>query len=184
MERDSAAIPSAVLVMVRQLEPIPAAVVNARFDLLAWNRTYERLVGGVGELPFEDRNWLVLMFTSPRWRASMVDWEDAAARLVGRFRSGMAAHAAESGWKGLAGRLRQESPDFERLWEQHEVRGPENFTKHFLHPEAGLLTLDFTQLSFGERSAIKLATYTPVDEETWAKVRLLQESASEGSRPG
>ncbi|MFI5592270.1 helix-turn-helix transcriptional regulator [Amycolatopsis sp. NPDC051758] len=176
MERDSAAVPGAVLVLVRQLEPIPAAVVNARFDLLAWNRTYERLVGGVADLPFEDRNWLVLMFTSPRWRASMLDWEDAAARLVGRFRSGMAAHAAESGWKGLVRRLRQESPDFERLWEQHEVRGPENFTKHFLHPEAGLLTLDYTQLSFGERSAIKLATYTPVDEETWAKVRLLRES--------
>jgi hypothetical protein len=88
----------------------------------------------------------------------------------------MAAHATESGWKGLVRRLRQESPDFERLWDQHEVRGPENFTKHFLHPEAGLLTLDYTQLSFGERSALKLATYTPVDEESWTKVRLLQES--------
>ncbi|MEU8633100.1 helix-turn-helix transcriptional regulator [Amycolatopsis sp. NPDC048633] len=175
MDRDSAAIPAAVLVMVRQLEPIPAAVINARFDLLAGNRTYERLVGGVDHLPFEDRNWLLLMFTSPRWRASVLDWEDAAARLVARFRSGMADHATESGWKGLVRRLRQESPEFERLWEQHDVRGPENFTKRFLHPEAGLLTLDYTQLSVGERSAIKLVTYTPVDEETWAKVRLLGE---------
>jgi transcriptional regulator with XRE-family HTH domain len=173
-ERDSAAIPSALLVMMRRLEPIPAALINARFDLLAYNRTYERLVGGVDELPFEDRNWLVLMFTSPRWRATVLDWEDAATRLVGRFRSGMAEHAAESGWKGLVRRLRQESPDFARLWEQHDVRGPENFTKRFLHPEAGLLTLDYTQLSFGERSAIKLATYTPVDDESWSKVTLLQ----------
>jgi len=176
MVHDSTAIPSAMLVMVRQLEPIPAAVINARFDLLAWNRTYERLVGGVDDLPYEDRNWLLLMFTSPKWRANLLDWEDAAARLVGRFRSGMAAHATESGWKGLVRRLRQESPDFERLWDQHEVRGPENFTKHFLHPEVGLMTLDYMQLSFGERSAIKLATYTPADEESWAKVRLLQES--------
>jgi transcriptional regulator with XRE-family HTH domain len=185
-EHDSAAIPSALLVMMRRLEPIPAALINARFDLLAYNRTYERLVGGVDELPFEDRNWLVLMFTSPRWRATMLDWEDAATRLVGRFRSGMAEHAAESGWKGLVRRLRQESPDFARLWEQHEVRGPENFTKRFLHPEAGLLTLDYTQLSFGERSAIKLATYTPVDDESWSKVTLLQESirASKVSEAG
>jgi transcriptional regulator with XRE-family HTH domain len=185
-ERDSAAIPSALLVMMRRLEPIPAALINARFDLLAYNRTYERLVGGVDELPFEDRNWLVLMFTSPRWRATVLDWEDAATRLVGRFRSGMAEHAAESGWKGLVRRLRQESPDFARLWEQHDVRGPENFTKRFLHPEAGLLTLDYTQLSFGERSAIKLATYTPVDDESWSKVTLLQESieASKVSEAG
>lgn len=169
-EHDSADIPNALLVMMRHLDPIPAALINARFDLLAYNRTYERLVGGVGDLPFEDRNWLLLMFTSPRWRNTVLDWEDAAARLVGRFRSGMAEHAAESGWKSLVRRLRQESPDFERLWEQHEVRGPENFTKRFLHPEAGLLTLDYTQLSFGERSAIKLATYTPVDDETWSTV--------------
>ncbi len=179
-ERDSAAIPSALLVMMRRLEPIPAALINARFDLLAYNHTYERLVGGVDDLPFEDRNWLVLMFTSPRWRTTMLDWEDAATRLVGRFRSGMAEHAAESGWKGLVRRLRQESPDFARLWEQHEVRGPENFTKRFLHPEAGLLTLDYTQLSFGERSAIKLATYTPVDDESWSKVMRLQETIQTG----
>jgi transcriptional regulator with XRE-family HTH domain len=169
------AIPNAMLVMLRQLEPIPAAVINARFDLLAYNRTYEQMVGGLDQLPFEDRNQLLLVFTSPRWRASTVDWEDAASRLVGRFRAGMAAHAAEPSWKGLLTRLRQESPDFERLWDQHEVRAPENFTKRYLHPEVGLLTLDYTQLWVGERSEVKLTTYTPADEDTWAKVRLLQE---------
>ena len=169
------AIPNAMLVMLRQLEPIPAAVINARFDLLAYNRTYEQMVGGLDQLPFEDRNQLLLVFTSLRWRASTVDWEDAAGRLVGRFRAGMAAHAAEPSWKGLLTRLRQEAPDFERLWNQHEVRAPENFTKRYLHPEVGLLTLDYTQLWVGERSEIKLTTYTPVDEDTWAKVRLLQE---------
>jgi transcriptional regulator with XRE-family HTH domain len=175
MDRDCTAIPSAILVVLRQLEPIPAVVINARFDLLAYNRTYEQMVGGLDHLPFEDRNWLLLMFTSPRWQASVLDWEDAAARMVGRFRAGMAAHAAESSWKSLVKRLRQESPDFERLWEQHDVRAPENFTKRYLHPELGTLKLDYTQLSFGERSEIKLATHTPVDEDTWAKVRLLQE---------
>lgn len=63
------------------------------------------------------------------------------------------------------------------MWEQHGVRGPENFTKHYLHPEVGLLKLDYTQLSVGEGSGLKLATHTPVDEDTWAKVRLLQEKA-------
>ncbi|MEV0484291.1 helix-turn-helix transcriptional regulator [Streptomyces sp. NPDC050508] len=175
MDRDCKAIPSAMLVMMRQLEPIPAAVINTRFDLLAYNRTYERMVGGLEHLPFEDRNQLLLVFTSPRWRAGTLDWEDAAARLAGRFRAGMAAHAAEPGWKSLVTRLRQESPDFERLWDQHDVRAPENFTKRYLHPEVGVLTLDYTQLWFGERSEIKLTTYTPVDEGTWAKVRLLQD---------
>ncbi|MFE9606361.1 helix-turn-helix transcriptional regulator [Streptomyces hokutonensis] len=76
MDRDSRAVPGAMAVMMRQLEPIPAAVINARFDLLAYNRTYERMVGGLEHLPFEDRNQLLLVFTSPRWRTATVDWED------------------------------------------------------------------------------------------------------------
>lgn len=173
---DGSAISSAMLVMLRQLEPIPAAVTNARFDLLAYNRTYARMVGGLDQLPFEDRNWLLLIFTSPSWRATVLDWEDAAVRLVGRFRAGLATHAAEPSWHGLVTRLRQESPDFRRLWDQHEVRAPENFRKRYRHPELGLLTVDYTQLWFGERSEIKLSTFTPVDEDTWAKVRALQET--------
>lgn len=60
------------------------------------------------------------------------------------------------------------------------MRAPENFTKRYLHPEVGLLTLDYTQLWFGERSEIKLTTYTPADEETWARVRLSQRDPAEG----
>jgi transcriptional regulator with XRE-family HTH domain len=184
MDRDRRVIPNAVLVMMRQLEPIPAAVINARFDLLAYNRTYEQLVGGLDHLPFEARNLLLLVFTSPRWRARILHWEDTAKRLVGRFRASMAAHAAEPGWKSLVRRLRQESPDFERLWNQHEVRAPENFTKHYVHPEVGVLTLDYTQLWFSERSELKFTTYTPVDEDSWTKVRRLQEMAALPSDQG
>ncbi|MFC0548323.1 helix-turn-helix transcriptional regulator [Kutzneria chonburiensis] len=175
-DRDSKAIPSAVLVMLTQLEPIPAAIINARFDLLAYNHTYERMVGGIEHLPFDERNWLYLVFMSPRWRDAVLDWEDSAARLVGRLRAGMAVHGGEPSWKGLVKRMRQ-NPDFVRLWEQHDVRAPENFTKRYQHPEVGLLTLDYTQLWLGERSELKLTTYTPVDGDTWAKVRLLQETA-------
>ncbi|WP_216893257.1 MmyB family transcriptional regulator [Nocardia alni] len=174
MNRDYEAVPAAVLVMLRHLEPIPATVINARFDLLAYNRTYDRMVGGLDQLPFEDRNWLLLMLTSPRWRATILGWEGAASRLVGRFRAGMGAHTAEPSWKSLVSRLRQQSPDFERLWDQHDVRAPENFTKHYLHPEVGVLKLDYTQLWLGERSEIKLITHVPVDDGDWAKVRLLQ----------
>jgi transcriptional regulator with XRE-family HTH domain len=174
MERDCRVITDATHVMLRQLEPIPASVSNARFDILACNRTYDRMVGGLERLPFEDRNSLVQAFTSPTWRARLIDWEENAPRLVAQFRAAMAQHVAESSWKCLVKRLRQESPDFERMWNQHEVRAPENFTKRYLHPEVGLLRFEYTQLWFGRRSEIKLTTYTPSDEESWQKVRSLQ----------
>ncbi|WP_326837337.1 helix-turn-helix domain-containing protein [Amycolatopsis rhabdoformis] len=118
-ERDCAAIPSIVLTMLRHLEPIPATVFNARFDLLACNRTYEQLVGGLEQVPFEDRNLLLLMFTSPTWR-------DVVS--MGRTRP----HA----WSAASGRAWRRTP----------------------------------------RSPTGSATYTPADEDTWAKVRRLQEN--------
>jgi transcriptional regulator with XRE-family HTH domain len=171
--RDCKVINETMLVMLRQLEPIPAVVSNARYDILARNRTYDRMVGGLDSLPFEDRNSLVLAFTSPAWRARIIDWEENAPRMVAQFRAAMAQHVAESSWKCLVKRLRQESPEFERMWNQHEVRAPENFTKRYLHPDVGLIRFAYTQLWFGQRSEIKLTTYTPADEDSWDKVREL-----------
>lgn len=174
MVKDCRVISPGVQVMLRQLEPIPAVVSNARFDILAYNRTYDRMVGGLEKLPFEDRNSLVLAFTSPQWRARIVDWEENIPRLVAQFRANMAQHVAEPSWKCLVKRLRCESPDFERLWSEHEVRAPENMRKRYLSAEVGLLRLDYTQLWFGQRSEIKLTTYAPADDETWQKLRALQ----------
>ncbi len=174
IEKDCKAVNETILVMLRQLEPIPASVTNARFDILARNRTYDRMVGGLDQLPFEDRNSMVQAFTSPSWRARMVDWDDNAPRIVAQFRAAMAQHVAEPAWKCLVRRLLQESPEFERMWRQHEVRAPENFRKRHLSPEVGMLCFDYTQLWFGQRSEIKLTTYSPADEETWEKLRALQ----------
>jgi transcriptional regulator with XRE-family HTH domain len=174
LERDCKAINATMLVMLRQLEPIPASISNARFDILARNRTYDRMVGGLDHLPFADRNSMIQAFTSPSWRARLLDWEENAPRMVGQFRAAMAQHVAEPSWKNLVKRLREESPHFERVWNQHEVRAMENFTKRYLNEEVGVLRLDYTQLWLGPRSELKLTSYTPSDDDSWQKVRELQ----------
>ena len=40
---------------------------DARYDLLAFNRTYAHLVDDLEALAFTDRNSLWLMFTRPAW---------------------------------------------------------------------------------------------------------------------
>jgi hypothetical protein len=67
-------------------------------------------------------------------------------------------------------RLLAESPEFERLWSQHEVTSQRIMTKRFAHPDVGLLRFDFAYLYFGPRSEISMTTYTPADEETAAKL--------------
>ncbi|HEX3788079.1 MAG TPA: helix-turn-helix transcriptional regulator [Pseudonocardiaceae bacterium] len=164
--RECRAVPEPVHLMLRQLEPLPACVQNARMDLLAFNRSYDLMVGGLTHLEFDDRNSLLRAFLDPATRRRVVDWESAAPRLVAQFRASMAEHVAEPSWKCLVKRLREESPDFERMWNQHEVKAPENLTKTYLHPAVGLLRLDYTHFWLGQRSETRLVTYTPADEET------------------
>ncbi|WP_116205347.1 helix-turn-helix transcriptional regulator [Amycolatopsis circi] len=157
--------------MMVQLEPFPVAVRNARFDVLGHNAGYDWLMGGVDAIPYEERNTLVQCLLNPQWKERMVDWEQNVPRMVSSFRAAMAEHMGEPGWKSLVKRLRAESPCFEELWSQHDVNTEQAKSKRYLHPEAGLLTFDFTYLYAGRRSEIRMSVYTPANDETHAKLR-------------
>lgn len=172
-EQECRSVSPAIHAMLAQLEPFPAVVKNARCDLLAYNRSYNWLMGDVDAIPFEDRNTLVQCLLNPEWRKRLPDWETSFPRVVAGFRAAMAEHVAESSWKCLVKRLRQESPVFEQLWNQHDVTSARVMTKRFLHPDVGLLQFDFAYLYFGRRSEITMATYTPANDETSAKLALI-----------
>ncbi len=63
--------------------------------------------------------------------------------------------------------------------ERHEVASPENLTKRFLHPEVGLLKLNYTHLWLGQRLGTRMTTYTPADEQTDARLRELHDRSHE-----
>jgi transcriptional regulator with XRE-family HTH domain len=169
-EKECRSISPSIHATMRQLEPFPAMVRNARCDILAYNRGYDWLMGDVDAIPFEERNSLLQCFTNPDWRKRLPDFDHNVPRMVASFRAAMAEHVAEPAWKCLVKRLRQESPVFERLWNQHEVTTERIRTKRFVHPEVGLLRFDFAYLYFGPRSEISMSTYTQPDEETASKL--------------
>jgi hypothetical protein len=94
--------------------------------------------------------------------------------MVAEYRAAMAEHVAEPAWKCLVSRLLTASPEFAELWQRHEVAIPENLTKRFLHPEVGLLRLNYTHLWLGQRLGTRMTTYTPADEQTAELLRELQ----------
>jgi len=128
------ALPPTAQLLLDQLEPFPACIRNARYDILAWNQAFDTLMGPLADLPFEERNSLWLLFTSESCRAATLDWEDGTRRMVAEYRAAMAEHVAEPAWKCLVSRLSEASPEFGELWERHEVASPENRTKRYLHP--------------------------------------------------
>ncbi len=182
---DCAALPPTAQLLLDQLEPFPACIRNARYDLLAFNRAFDQLMGPLASLPFEERNSLWRMFTSERCRAATLDWEEGTRRMVAEYRAAMAAHVAEPAWKCLVSRLTKASPEFAALWERHEVAGPENLTKRYLHPEVGLLKLNYTHLWLGQRLGTRMTAYTPADEQSRERLLELHRRAEpEPARPG
>jgi transcriptional regulator with XRE-family HTH domain len=172
-QKECQSLSPSVQVILDGLDPFPACVQNARFQILAFNRAYNKLIIDLSAMPFEDRNTLWLCFTNSPWRAAIVDWDDAAGRMVAQFRAAMAEHVAEPAWKELVGRLTAASPEFAEMWQRHEVQGLENRTKHMINPKVGLLRLDYTNLWLGPRMGTRLVTYTPADEQTQARLERL-----------
>jgi transcriptional regulator with XRE-family HTH domain len=68
------------------LEPSPALIRTATWDIVAWNRASTVMLTDYGAMPPEERNVLRFIFLDPRVRAAQYDWESMARFVVGAFR--------------------------------------------------------------------------------------------------
>nr|WSW69338.1 helix-turn-helix transcriptional regulator [Streptomyces sp. NBC_00995] len=167
-------ITPALRALLRQLEPIPACVQNSRYDILAHNRTYGRMLCDMDAVPVADRNVMLLAFMNEEWRTSVMDVAAVTRLMTAKFRASMAGHLAEPSWKALLKRLEAQSPEFREVWARHEVLGPGARSKIFRNAHVGLLRLETTDLWLGPSSGPRLVTYAPRDEETRERLERLQ----------
>ncbi|MFJ6795099.1 helix-turn-helix domain-containing protein [Streptomyces sp. NPDC091268] len=165
----------ALRAMLDQLDPLPAYVQNSRYDILAYNTTYGRLLGDLDRVPPEDRNCLWLAFTDADWRAAVVDMPEARRMMAAKFRASMAGHLTEPAWKTLLARLEATSPEFREVWARHEVVGQGGKVKYIRNAHVGLLHLEFTNLWLGPTGGPRLLTYVPLDEETRERLERLRD---------
>ncbi|KAF4405281.1 helix-turn-helix transcriptional regulator [Streptomyces lycii] len=170
--KDCTGVTEGVRAMLRQLEPFPASVQNARYDILAYNRTYGQLLCDLDALPYEERNCMWLAFNNAEWAAALVDRDEAVRAMAAKFRAAMAEHIAEPAWKHLLGRLKQ-SAEFREIWERHEVLQAGNRTKRFRSRRVGLLHLEHTALWAGPRAGTRMITYVPADPESAERLHRL-----------
>ncbi|MET7789911.1 helix-turn-helix domain-containing protein [Streptomyces sp900116325] len=159
--------------MLWQLDPIPACVQNSRYDILAYNRTYGRLLCDLDAVAPENRNCMLLSYTDENWRASVVDLPEMNRMMAAKFRASMAEHLAEPAWKALLKRLETASPEFREIWARHEVVGPGGRTKLFRNARVGLVRLDHTDLWLGPSTGPRMVTYVPADEESRERLERL-----------
>lgn len=163
---DTDCVSPEIRAVLEQLNPYPAFVTNARYDLLAYNHAYLAVLGDIDALPVEERNTVWVVFTKQTTARCFVDRDEAKRRMVAQLRGSMAEHIAEPAFKCLVRRLQEASPEFRELWARHEVAEPENARKRILHRDFGLLQFNYLNTWLAPRTGLRLVTYIPADDPT------------------
>lgn len=89
-------------------------------------------------LPVSERNVAWLCVAHPEFRGFYVDRERVVRESIADLRAAWATHSGDKALDDLIARMKAASPEFARLWRQHDGRG----VKRLLHPVAGQITID------------------------------------------
>ena len=144
------------------LDPCPALIRTATWDVLAWNRAATVLLIDYGSLPPAQRNILRYIFLDPRAREAQYDWESVARFALGAFRVDAARAGAAAEVESLVDELCRLSPEFRTMWRDNDVRGPHGeAVKHIRHPVLGALAFEYSTFSVDGRTDLSLVVYNP-----------------------
>jgi transcriptional regulator with XRE-family HTH domain len=130
--------------LLDSLVETPAYVVDAKYDVLAWNRLATYFIGDLSAVPEADRNMIRWMFTRP---ATDTHWNDPdavrfARASVADLRAAYARYPGDRGIEGLVTELLGLSPRFAEMWAAHEVEERRRMVKRVDHPLTGPLEFE------------------------------------------
>jgi transcriptional regulator with XRE-family HTH domain len=138
----------------------PAAVRNARLDVLATNRLGEAFYAPLFEDPLRPVNSARFLFLNPRAKEFFVDWDTIASDAVGILRAEAGRDPYDKRLSDLIGELATRSEEFRVRWAAHNVKLHRTGVKRFHHPVVGELTLDFESLELPSDPGQRMLVYS------------------------
>ncbi|SFP46515.1 Helix-turn-helix domain-containing protein [Mesorhizobium sp. NFR06] len=161
------------------LDPSPAIVKTATWDVVAWNRAAAAMLTDYSKLPREQRNILRLMFGNPRVRDAQDDWQSVARFVVGSFRADAVRAGAGAEVAELVEELSRVSPEFAALWRDNDVVPAHGEgVKRLRHPEIGLIELEFSVFAVDGRPELGMIVYNPATPADAERIQSLIASRS------
>jgi transcriptional regulator with XRE-family HTH domain len=152
----------AVLDAIRDL---PAAVMNSRYDVLAWNAAYAAMWPRVGQGTW-GTNLLWSSFVTPHCCSAFVNAEQELPQMVATFRTSFGRHLGEPAWTELIQRLSAASSEFEEMWAAQDVALPTTRVKIFRHAAVGEVRMSVVSFAVLATPETRMAVYTPADAES------------------
>ena len=157
----------------------PAYIIGPNWDLLGWNQATCRVYADFDAMSTRERNVLWFLFTSPKARELLVDWQGDAQRALALFRASTGRYVGERWFTTLVTDLKQISPEFREWWPRHDVQRVHTGKQALNHPIVGRLVLQSTTLQVIDHPDVRLIVYTPLrEEDTAQKLVVLTGSAS------
>ena len=156
------------------LDPSPAVIRTAIWDVVAWNRAATVIFGDYGSAPPEQRNILRYFFLDPRARAAQYDWESVARFVLGAFRADAVRAGAAAEVEPLVDELCRLSPEFSAMWRENDVRGHHGeAVKHIKHPTLGPLAIEYSAFAVDGRTDLTMVVYNPATPEDAERIKSL-----------
>ncbi|WP_370966092.1 helix-turn-helix transcriptional regulator [Amycolatopsis sp. cg9] len=164
-EPATTAVPSLAR-LVEDLAPLPAMLMNHRFDILAWNDGMARLLLDFGALPPSRRNAMWLCLLHPEIREYYVDRERVVREGIAHLRTAWATHPEDEVLTGLIAECTEGNEEFARLWAERDVKVNGRGSKVLRHPGAGVIAVDFEVLMPLQDTDQRLMICRPADAES------------------
>jgi len=156
------------------LDPCPAIIRTAIWDVVAWNRAATAMLMDYGSLPPDKRNILRFIFLDKRARGAQYDWENVARFVLGSFRADTARAGAAAEVEPLVEELCRLSPEFAAMWRDNNVAGAHgDAVKHIRHPVLGSLAFEYSAFAVDGRIDLTMVVYNPATAEDAERIKSL-----------
>ncbi len=157
----AAAVPATVQHVLDAMPTCPAYVKTPVWDVVAWNAAGAAVLHDWAVAPIAERNTLRRVFSDPRLRVSLPDWEVSARFVLAVFRVDVARFGDCPEADALVTELYATNADFRRLWAENELRTHGVGVKRIHHPLVGFLTLEYSAFAVDGEDGLSMHVFTP-----------------------
>ncbi|MEW1750985.1 helix-turn-helix domain-containing protein [Streptomyces angustmyceticus] len=154
--------------LVTDLSPLPAMLMNHRFDILAWNGDMAKLLLDFDTLPPSQRNAMWLCLMHPEIRDFYVDRERVVREGVAHLRAAWAAHPEDRALSDLIAEVTTHDGEFARWWAERDIRVNGRGRKALRHPDVGAIAVHFEVLMPLQDTDQRLMICRAADDESRA----------------
>ncbi|EWT00639.1 DNA-binding protein [Intrasporangium oryzae NRRL B-24470] len=146
--------------LIDSIDPNPAYVVGARWDVLGANHMARQLFSDwEGKRTKRERNLLWFYCCDPAARTLFVDWEQEAADQLALFREAYVRHPDDASFKRILDEIFRTNPAAVEWWERHDTDPTRGRTKRIRLDNGQVVQLRQLVLQVVDEPDIRVISY-------------------------